>query len=429
MARQVNITDSVTINPSGYTGLTGLTTTTNYPITNGYTNASSTSYARFTLSSGATGYLYFTFDTSAIPEAATITSITGTVKVRVSSTITVTNTKCQLYTNTTAKGSNVTFASTSSSNTVSISATNAGSWTRSELTNLRLRIGGTGASSSGGGSSSRYIYFYGANIVINYSLNGYEYTIAASSTLNNLVPTPASQDIFEGNSAEIRIDGDSLEGAIVTDNDTDVTELLVQHTNTAGNYSPTFIPSSFDSANSSYNSIYNNNNPENGCTESTSSTRCCAYSNTTNGSTSELWYNFDCSSIPANAIITSVTCVVGASCYSSGSYFSTKELQLFVGTTTAKGSAVTVTGNGSTSAQHTVNGGNTWTRNELDNLKIRFRVIRSQTGDASFSFFGATLTVNYTVPAENPYYWTYSLSNLAADHVILIDQAGVYIPP
>ena len=429
MARQVNITDSVTVNPSGYTGLTSLTTTNNYPVTNGYTNASSTSYARFTLSSGTTGYLYFTFDTSAIPEAATITSITGTVKVRVSSTTTVTNTKCQLYTNTTAKGNNVTFASTSSSNTVSISATNAGSWTRSELTNLRLRIGGTGASSSGSGSSSRYIYFYGANIVINYSLNGYEYTIAASSTLNNLIPTPASQDIFEGNNTEIRIDGDSLTDVVITDNNIDVTELLVQHDNPTGSFSPTFIPSSFDSTNSSYNSIYNNNNPENGCTDASSSTRCCAYSNTTNGSTSELWYNFDCSSIPANAIINSVTCVVSASCYSSGSYFSTKELQLFVGTTTPKGTAVTVTGNGSTSAQHNVNGGTSWTRAELDNLKIRFQVIRSQTGDASFSFFGATLTVNYSIPAENPYYWTYSLTNVQADHIILIDTAGVYIPP
>lgn len=429
MARQINITDSVTVNPSGYTGLTSLTTNTNYPVTNGYANASSTTYARFTLSSGATGYLYFTFDTSAVPEAATITSITGIVKVRVSSTSTVTNTKCQLYTNTTAKGNNVTFASTSSSNTVSISATNAGSWTRSELTNLRLRIGGTGASSSGGGSSSRYIYFYGANIVINYSLNGYEYTIAASSTLNNLVPTPTSQDIFEGNNAEIRIDGNSLTDVVVTDNDTDITELLVQHDNPAGSFSPTFIPSSFDSTNSSYNSIYNNNNPENGCTDASSSTRCCAYSNTTNGSTSELWYNFDCSSIPANAIINSVTCVVGASCYSSGSYFSTRELQLFVGTTTPKGTAVTVTGNGATAAQHNVNGGTSWTRVELDNLKIRFQVIRSQTGDASFSFFGATLTVNYSIPAENPYYWTYSLTNVQADHIILIDTAGVYIPP
>ena len=431
MARQVNITDSVTLNPSNYTGLTSLTTTTNYPVSNGYTNASSTTYARLTVAQNATGYLYYTFDTSAIPAAATITSVTGTVKARVSSTTTVTSTKCQLYTGTTAKGNNVTFASTNSSNTVSISAANAGSWTRSELNDLRLKIGATGSSSSGsgGGQTTRYIYFYGANIIINYSLQGYEYTVAASSMLNNLTPTPTSQDIFQGNDATITISGDSLEGAIVTDNDIDVTELLVQHTATAGSYSPTFIPSSFDSANSSYNSIYNNNNPENGCTESTSSTRCCAYSNTTNGSTSELWYNFDCSSIPANAIITSVTCQVGASCYSSGSYFSTRELQLFVGTTTAKGSAVTVTGNGSTSAQHTVNGGSNWTRNELDNLKIRFRVIRSQTGDASFSFFGATLTVNYTIPAENPYYWTYTLTNLSADHIILIDVEGVYIPP
>ena len=423
MAKLVNVTDSIVVNPSGYTGLTNLTTTNSYPVTNGYTNTTSTTYARFSTTYNSAGYCYYTFTVSGIPSGATITSVTAQVKIRINNTGRVSNTSCQLYTNTTAKGSSGTFSNTSTSNIVSLN--NTGSWTLAELSNLRIRIGGTGSSQSNTG----YIYFYGANVTINYSIQGYEYTVAASSLVNNLTPTPASQDIFEGGSATITINGDSIEDIVVTDNDVDVTEDLVQHTNTAGSYSPTFIPSSFDSTNSSYNSIYNNNNPENGCTEATSSTRCCAYSNTTNGSTSELWYNFDCSSIPANAIITSVTCIVGASCYSSGSYFSTKELQLFVGTTTAKGSAVTVTGNGSTSAQHTVNGGTSWTRAELDNLKIRFRVIRSQTGDASFSFFGATLTVNYTVPAENPYYWTYELTNLSADHIILIDVEGVYIPP
>ena len=120
MSQQINIQDSVTLNPSGYSDLTSLTTATNYPITNGYTDTSSTTYARLTISSGATGYVYFTFDTSAIPENATIDSIAATAKVRVSSTTTVTNTVCQLYSNTTAKGSNTTFASTSTSNIVTL---------------------------------------------------------------------------------------------------------------------------------------------------------------------------------------------------------------------------------------------------------------------------------------------------------------------
>ena len=43
---------------------------------------------------------------------------------------------------------------------------------------------------------------------------------------------------------------------------------------------------------------------------------------------------------------------------------------------------------------------------------------------------GITWEVTYTVPSTgNDYYYTYSMPNLSADHVILIEEAGVYIPP
>ena len=421
MSRPVNIQDSITINPTGSTGSSNLTASN---ISNAYANASSTSYATLTLNTSSTGYIYFTFPApSGIPAGATINSVTGTVKVRVSNTSRVTNTVCQLYYNTTAKGSNYTFASTSTSNTVSM--TNTGSWTLSQLNNLRLRIGGTGSSST----STKAIYFYGANIVINYTFQTTEYTVAASSNVDDVDVSPATQTPYASETAEIRIDASSIDDIEVTDNDIDVTSQLVRHNNSSGTQTFTAIPSSFDSTNSSYSSIYNNNNPENGLTNASSSTRCCAYSNDGSvGLESYLYYNFDCSSIPANAIIQSVTAVVAASCYSSGSYFSTRELQFCVGTS-PKGTAVTVTGNGSTAANHNVNGGTTWTRAELNNLKMRFKVVRSQTGDASFSFFGADLTITYTLPQENPYYWTYTLTNISADHIIIINQKGAYIPP
>jgi phosphoglycerol transferase MdoB-like AlkP superfamily enzyme len=59
----------------------------------------------------------------------------------------------------------------------------------------------------------------------------------------------------------------------------------------------------------------------------------------------------------------------------------------------------------------------------LDSLKIRFKIVRSQTGNASFSFFGATLTVTYSLPASG-YYYTYTLSNVQAAHTILLASAG-----
>ncbi len=160
----------------------------------------------------------------------------------------------------------------------------------------------------------------------------------------------------------------------------------------------TTIPSSFDSVNSDYGSVYSSLEPSNGLTAANSNTRTCVYSNTTANSTSVLWYNFDCSGVPEGATITSVSCQASAACYSSGSYFTTKNLQLFVGTTVAKGNPVTITGNGGTAAQHTLDCGSNWTRSDLDNLKIRIFVQRgTQTSAASFSFWGATLTINYTI--------------------------------
>lgn len=247
------------------------------------------------------------------------------------------------------------------------------------------------------------------------------YTVDASSNVSRVTVTPTTQIQAEGSNAEVRFDTTTLNNIIVYDNGIDVTNQLVAHTASGSSSTETYIPSSFDNVNSSYDSVYSTNTTDHGLTSHTSTTRCCVYANTANGSESYLYYNFDCSNIPSNAIITSITCQVGASCYSGGSYFSTHTLQLCTGTT-EKGTAVTTTGNGSTSAVQTVNGGSSWTRAELDDIKIRFKIVRSQTGDASFSFFGATLTVEYTLPATT--YWTYTISNLQTDHTVLVVSAG-----
>lgn len=152
---------TATLIPSGYTGLTGMTINSSYPIGNGYANSSSTNYVRFDISTSTTGYVYFTFDVSSIPANATISSITAQFKARVSNTTRVTNTGAQLYAGTTAKGSSTAFANT----TASVRSITPGSWTRSELNNLRLYVTGRGSSSS----SSKRIDFYGADITVTYT--------------------------------------------------------------------------------------------------------------------------------------------------------------------------------------------------------------------------------------------------------------------
>lgn len=152
----------LTVIPSGYTGLSGMKINSSYPITRAYTDSSSTTYCRFDISTSTTGYVYFQFDTSDIPADATNISITGSFKARVSNTTRVTLTGAQLYSGTTAKGTSVAFGST----TASVRSLTPGtSWSRSDLTDLRLYVTGRGSSST----SSKRIDFYGADVTITYS--------------------------------------------------------------------------------------------------------------------------------------------------------------------------------------------------------------------------------------------------------------------
>jgi len=67
--------------------------------------------------------------------------------------------------------------------------------------------------------------------------------------------------------------------------------------------------------------------------------------------------------------------------------------------TTTKGSATTMSGSNSSPTTHTLTVG-TWTAAEIRNAKLKFVVQRGSsntTTDATFSIYGATLTVNYTI--------------------------------
>ena len=438
MARVINVNDSITVAPSGYSSANSSysSISSSYPVTNGYTEASSTNYAYITCNTGsyASTYISYTFNVSSIPENATIDSVTCTAKVRVSSTSYISSANVQLYNNTTAKGSATSARSTTSGGqTYTLTP---GTWTRNELNNIQIRYTGTRGNSNP--NRAAYLYFYGATLTINYSISGTAYSVIATSTVNDVIPTPATQELFAGETATVTIDAASIDDITVTDNGNDVTGSLVRHTAQSGTYTNTFIPSSFDSTNSHYdttggdsgNGVYSTNVIANGLTDHNSSTRCALYSVQGSNQQSYMYYNFDVSSIPANATITSVSCQFKGGTQGS-SYYTSYTAQLCSGTT-AKGTAQSVTGSNSSPSTVTINGGNSWTRAELENIKIKFQVTRgtsNTTTQSTWSFFGATLTVNYTVTPEHPYYWTYTLTNLSADHGIIIEQAGVYVPP
>lgn len=412
MSKTVLVTGSLNVVPSRYIGGT-FTTNSNYPPSNGFTNTSSTTYARFTTSTTRQSASYG-FDVSEIPQGATISNLTCSLKVSCSRATSMSVKTAQLYAGTTAKGGTVTLPSSSQ-----VLRLTGSTWTREELDNLQLRF-----TAQRTGYSSAYIFFYGANLQARYTASVTSYEITSSCTTNLATISPSgSTELISGSPYSLEIYTDDLNGIEVLDNGSDVTSRL-EYVVPTGSYTFNGIPTSYDSANSHYDSIYEGSTSD-GLAGHTSTSRICAFVEQTAYADAQLTYNFDCSSIPANAIIDSVTCVAAAACYSNGQYFDTRSLQLYSGTT-AKGTAVTITGTGNTRTEHNIDGGS-WTRNELNNAKIVIYVKRgNNTTQASFSFWGATLTVVYHLPGEA--FYRYSIASLGEDHNIVV-QDNIIIPP
>ena len=104
-----------------------------------------------------------------------------------------------------------------------------------------------------------------------------------------------------------------------------------------------------------------------------------------------VYWPFDTSIIPAEATIDSVACMAKGSCNSS-----TKgSMQLYSGTV-AKGSA---TSTKTSAAVYNLSCG-TWTRAELDNIRLLTKITNTNSGSSIFYFYGADLTVAYTYQSE-----------------------------
>jgi hypothetical protein len=430
MSRPVNINETLTFNPTGYTGTSNLTISTSNGYANGYTNTSSTTYAQFTVSTSTTGYTYYTFTISGIPSNATISSVSCTAKIRVSSTSRVTNTNIQLYTGTTAKGSSTTFASTSASNIVTVNG--GSSWTIAEVNNIRLRFGGTGSTSS----YTKAIYFYGANLSVTYSIQGTEYEIISTLSTDKVDSIdPAGQTyVVEGNDYELSIYADSIDDVIVEDNGVDVTNQLVRHqtqqgentiSKTADSFTTGFSGGSSMNFYTSSSSTGNNFNYAVGHTaESPGSTSSgngsWTYVKEDGDSTNNTGYAdfvFDFSEIPANAIIKSVQVKCYGAIESTSESTSHADITLFSGSN-QKGTMQKFTS--STNSIITISSPGTWTRAELQSAKLRFAV-----GYYGGHIFGITWNVTYEIPVDNPYYWTYTITNIQADHNIEIGDSYV----
>lgn len=134
------------------------------------------------------------------------------------------NCAAQIYVSTTAKGTATSF----SGNTVSvrnISAINSGI-SISDIQNLRIRVVGTR-----GSYGSSYIRTHGSDITVDYSWPVYYYTVTASATNNYGTVSPTSQEYEEGQDSTITMTPvvAGFAPTKVLDNNVDVTSSIVAH--------------------------------------------------------------------------------------------------------------------------------------------------------------------------------------------------------
>lgn len=425
MSRPVTLQDTLTFIPSGYTGNSNLTAGTGYYVpSNGYHSysgsASTSNSARWTTSSTSTvGYVYYTFSISGIPSNATITSVSCIAKIWLNNTSRVSNTTIQLYAGTTAKGSSSTFSTTSTTNTVTLNTGN--SWTVSEANNIRLRFGGQKANSNNNG----YIYFYGADLSISYSLNGTEYEIVSTLATDAVDSIdPAGQTwVFEGNSYELTINGDSVDDIAVLDNGTDVTSQLVQHeavhdvsvSTVLGAY--TLESGSFNGSDATYfqGLVGKGEN----ATQTTTN-----YYSSGSGTIAIFNYKLVFEDIPSNATITRLYCRVSGHAESTSNSNEYMCAQLVTGSTQLS-DELNFKSIGMSNSTQTVTATTLPTISQLSDLRLRCRL-----GYYGGAINGATCYLEYTVsvPGSNAYYWTYTITGVSADHTIIVQDNIIEIP-
>ena len=373
---------------------------------NGYDESGSTDYASVNLTRGsrAETYIYWEFTLPEIPSGASIDNIVCKFKARVSNSSSsyISAATIQLCSGTTEKGSSEDIRTTSTSvNTID----NSGTWTASEV-NAGVRLKTTATRGTSRTSSNYYIYFYGADISITYSINGTMYEITASSNVDGISVAPASHEVFQSGSCELTITG-NLGNAKVMDNDIDVTSLLVE---VSGSSVETVAESQTHSGLSSGSSYaeYAVGRTAEDPYESTSSMYASS------GSTGHVDYSFDFSAIPSGATIESVEVrVYGHRESSTTDSTHVANIQLMSGNTD-KGTDQDFT----STSNHliTIDDPGIWTREELQNAILRFTV-----GYYGGCVCGITWIVNYSTDPYN----VYTISNIGADHVVVIQNGQV----
>lgn len=375
-------TTSGSINGTNYRNAVGKGSDTSAASGNDYSSGGSSS----------TAYVAYSFDFSGIPAGATVDSVSCTVKGHCENTSRSTA-NLQLYAGSTAKGS-VSKFTTTSAQTVTLTT---GTWTRAEIDEMTLRF----TMGYYGGLVN------GATVTVTFSYDAITYTVTATTSVGTIEPSGEST-LISGEPYLLTII-ETTEAPQVTDNGTDVTSQLVQKNVPTGG-TMTAVPAAYQTSGSISGSNYQNAVGQGSDTSSTSGNDYAS------SSTATINYSFDVSSIPANATITAFSCTVKGHCESTSQSSEQADIALYCGST-VKSNQESFESTSDTVETLT---GTTITREELDNLVLRFTI-----GYYGGRVSGATLSVTYTVPSTGyDYYWEYTIASVTENHTIIVGATG-----
>lgn len=189
---------------------------------NGCTNTGSTTYAEFTSKSseGERNY-YYNFTTN-IPSFAVITNVSCYIRARTAGSGERYMGYAQLCHGTTNKGTETQIDTIDTGTSISLTT---GSWNISEISDIKIRITPNRV------ANNRYVRFYGANLIISYTITWY--SISTASSVAGVSITSSAAEVESGNSVTLTTNASSLVGVTIKDNGVDVTS---NFTGASGNY-------------------------------------------------------------------------------------------------------------------------------------------------------------------------------------------------
>lgn len=365
----------------------------NYPLSNAYTESSSTTYAQVNWTTGrnAETYVYLRFDLHEIPVGARILSVSASAKgyINTTSSSRVTSRQMQLASGTTLKGSALTLSTSTSARTFS----DTGTWTRDELQSAGVRFYVKRGTSNT--SSTYQLRMYGASITVEYEYDETTYSITVNNSTEVSV-TASENEVLAGDSVEIR--AESITNIVIKDNGVNVTNQFVQTQDEPESYAVENLSSTYGFALNS-NGYYESNNAGH-----SNSYAVCKVS----------------FHLPVPARITFTVINYAESTYDYG-LLSEIDSELAQSSSADTNNVYWSGENNNSSSAQTV----TYNRMEAGDHFICAKYFKDQYTDSGNDSFQFKVTITLLETPVYETFWAYTITNVSANHTITVVEAVV----